>query len=102
MSSWKTLLIALLVILIISLLVSVVPSEPAPTAWPTPTPEIVLYSVRVTVTNLNVRSGPGTQFEITRQVHEGDILLVLDETNGWFQTELGDWVLSDYVEEVNE
>ncbi len=62
---------------------------PEPEATPTPsitaTPEII---GRVT-TNANIRSGPGTQHSVIGAARQGDELVLLAESNGWYRVRLG-------------
>ena len=54
-----------------------------PTPFPTPDPDSVIV---VQVARGNVRSGPGTQYDIRAVVESGDILQgPIQETSGWYQ-----------------
>ena len=98
----KALLILLMVLLVgCTITISVDPGVPTP-GFPTPTQEVAISIVRVTVATLNVRSGPATTYAITRKVHEGDTLLIVAEEGLWLQTAQGDWVISTFVENVDE
>jgi hypothetical protein len=64
---------------------------PTPTEEATPTPSIVATPEivgRVTA-NANIRSGPGTQFGVIGQARQGDELVLLAESNGWYRVRLG-------------
>lgn len=101
----KVLLILLALVLLVgcTITITVDPSVPTPEVpFPTPTQEVVMASVRVMVLTLNVREGPGTNYAITRKVHDGDILLIVDEQGDWLQTDRGDWVINTFVEYINE
>ncbi|GEK90876.1 N-acetylmuramoyl-L-alanine amidase [Alkalibacterium kapii] len=58
--------------------------------------------VTVTTSTLNVRYGPGLSHEILTQVHEKDVLQVLDEENEWYKVKLDSdqvgWVASWLVQ----
>ncbi|WP_164668511.1 N-acetylmuramoyl-L-alanine amidase [Virgibacillus doumboii] len=54
----------------------------------------------ITTDNLNVRTGPGTDFEQIDQVHTDEIYPILEEQNNWVKIQLEDgtgWVTTDYV-----
>lgn len=81
--------------------------QPEPTA--TATPEVVLpdgISATVAVLRLNVRSGPGTNFDVLGVVTNGQALSVLgsNEIGDWWQvcclpgTDTVGWVASQFVE----
>ena len=57
--------------------------------------------VEVTAKSLNMRAGPGTDYDKVGAVRAGDVLLVIREQPGWLQVELpnGDtgWVSTRYV-----
>ncbi len=48
-------------------------------------------------TNLNVRFGPGTKYDIIYQLQPGDQVKVFSEQDGWFQIAHREWVSSKYV-----
>jgi hypothetical protein len=60
--------------------------------------------VRITATSLNVRSGPGTDFEVLASVKKDEIVVLLRESPGWVQIQLESgtigWVSDKYVEKV--
>ncbi|MCX8125535.1 MAG: SH3 domain-containing protein [Dehalococcoidia bacterium] len=62
-------------------------------------------TLRVKVDKLNVRSGPGTGYEIVAQLGFGDLVEPV-ETAGWLPVELGDgtvgWVAERYLEKLSE
>ena len=85
-----------------------------PTAEPTPTPTPTLQKVKVLPTAtgwLNVRRGPGTEFEQIDRVDVDQILEKLDEQTSqteeiWVQVRISDdqtsgWVHGDYIIEVD-
>ncbi|WP_188453543.1 N-acetylmuramoyl-L-alanine amidase [Virgibacillus oceani] len=50
--------------------------------------------------NLNVRSGPGTNYEKTGQVHTDQKYPILQEQNGWVEIQLDNntgWITDDYI-----
>ena len=58
------------------------------------------HSAYITGGTINVRSGPGTEFERIALVSTGKQLDVLGEENGWFKVSFGSttgYVLGDYV-----
>jgi len=50
--------------------------------------------------NLNVRSGPGTDYDQVTQVHKGETYPILEEEGEWVKIELDDltgWIITDYI-----
>lgn len=58
------------------------------------------YIARCTADNLNCRKGPGTSYEIERQIHKGDVFTVVAEKDGWVQSASGYWCSKSYIELV--
>ena len=56
------------------------------------------YSANVTVNNLNVRSGAGASFGVTRQLSLNEEVRVQEEKDGWLQISDSEWVVGKYVE----
>jgi cell wall-associated NlpC family hydrolase len=52
--------------------------------------------LRVTATSLNVRSGPGTDYEKVASLPAGRVLQVVETLDGWYKVE-GGYVSADYV-----
>lgn len=46
---------------------------------------------------LNVRSGPSTEFKIIRRLRQGDRVMVLHETDGWLRIGYSEWVYSGFI-----
>jgi len=55
------------------------------------------FEASITIEGLNVRKGAGTSFGVTRKLHLGDKVKVLEEKNGWMRISDTEWVLGDYV-----
>jgi hypothetical protein len=57
--------------------------------------------IRVTAPVLNVRSGPGTEHSVIKEVHEGDILVVQSSSSDWYYVKLPDnsfgWVMARFT-----
>lgn len=50
--------------------------------------------------NLNVRSGPGTDFERVSQVNSGESYQIIDEENDWVKIQLDDlegWITKEFI-----
>ncbi len=62
---------------------NVIPARP--TASPTPEPE--LKGTVIVDSQLNVRSGPGSQFEKLGALNNGDVVKILGEEDGWYKIE---------------
>jgi len=56
------------------------------------------YSAKVTVANLNVRSGAGSSFAVMRKLALGEVVQVHEEKNGWLRISPSEWVMGTYVE----
>lgn len=55
--------------------------------------------------NLNVRSGPGTNYSIKGSLSSGKVVFLLSESNGWYKVKLSSgeigWVSSSYISKTN-
>ncbi|KKR15193.1 MAG: hypothetical protein UT42_C0007G0009 [Candidatus Falkowbacteria bacterium GW2011_GWA2_39_24] len=55
---------------------------------------------------LNVRQGPGTNYDLVGKVTPGDRLPFLEESNGWYQITLVDgqtgWIVATYAQKITE
>jgi hypothetical protein len=74
------------------------PEAPGKTTEPTPD-----KGVRVTGDSVNIRTGPGTSFDIVKALNKGTILTLMD-TDGWCPIIFGDevcWISAKYIEEVS-
>ena len=82
----------------------VAPSQIVPykaTATATTNPTFVPYIVRVATDVLNVRSGAGTNYKITTQIHANELYTIVDEKNGWGKLKSGaGWISLNYVKKV--
>ncbi|MCB9261959.1 MAG: SH3 domain-containing protein [Flavobacteriales bacterium] len=59
--------------------------------------EKVIKSGRINTTVLNVRQGPGTQFQIVGQVHQNDRVSIIAQEGDWYNIDTDKWVHSGYV-----
>lgn len=70
----------------------------APRYYPAP---VYSHMVKVWVSTLNLRSGPGTQFAVIGQTWRGQHLTVIGQAPGWYQVLLPGggtgWVMSQYT-----
>lgn len=78
----------------------------APTATPIPTPTKPPYSEtslskKVYASGeLNVRSGPGTDYSIVKTIDKGSAIDVIGETDtGWYHTYNGNWVVKSLCQD---
>ena len=55
------------------------------------------YAALVSINELNVRSGIGTGFAVTRKVNANDPITVYEEKNGWVRISENEWVSGKYV-----
>ena len=64
---------------------------------PTPDP----YKVKVTCDVLNIRSGPGTSYDIVGSVNKGDVYTIVETQDNWGKLKSGaGWICLDYTEKV--
>lgn len=56
------------------------------------------YTATVTIQNLNVRSGIGTGFGVTRKLNLDDEVTVLEEKDGWVQISDSEWISESFIE----
>lgn len=87
-------------------------ATPSPTLKPKPSPTAITGSY-VTIVDtdktgfVNVRSGPGTNFEKLGKVYPGDKFKLLDTKNNWYQLRLdldatnSGWISGKYAEKSN-
>ena len=60
-----------------------------------------LYLAVYATTTVNVRSGPGTEYDIVKSVYAGDQIDVIAVTsNGWYKTYNGNYVKKEYTTET--
>ena len=60
---------------------------------------VVNYTVKITTDVLNVRQGPGTGYQITTKVREGEIYTIVEENNGWGKLKSGaGWISLKYTD----
>lgn len=56
----------------------------------------------VTVSALNIRSGPGLEHSVKGSLYKGDVVAVLEKSNGWLKIQLSNktigWVSDKYIE----
>jgi len=65
-------------------------------------PVLPSRGVRVTGDSVNIRTGPGTGFDVVKAVNKGTLLTPVD-TNGWRPVLIGNdvcWISANYSEEV--
>ncbi|HLS53866.1 MAG TPA: SH3 domain-containing protein, partial [Tissierellaceae bacterium] len=63
-----------------------------------------LRAIEVTTDTLNVREKATTSSPVLKQVKKGDVFIVLDEANGWYQVNVGDtkgWISGSYTRPTN-
>ncbi|MCP4423168.1 MAG: SH3 domain-containing protein [Chloroflexi bacterium] len=83
-------------------------TTPEPTFTATPTP-----AVKVALSSINVRSGPGTRYDVIGVLSSGEIVIVIgsnDDNNLWYKIRSEErlfkqssegWVADDVVEQIN-
>ena len=59
------------------------------------------YMVRITVSELNVRSGPGTNYRATETVHRNEVYTIVAESDGWGKLLSGaGWIFLKYTKRI--
>lgn len=53
--------------------------------------------VRVNISALNIRSGPGTKHKIVGVAKQGQAYTIVDEKNGWGEIDTGGWIKLSYT-----
>lgn len=76
---------------------------PTPSVTVSPTPEVKKEAVILDTPTgwLNVRTGPGVNYEKVKKITPGDRYLILKDSNGWYQIKISDqetgWVFGEFV-----
>lgn len=78
------------------------PTTPTPTLPPTPTtppqPEASGFLVTITASELNVRSGPGTNYGKTTSVSKGEVFTITETSGDWGKLKSGaGWIHLGYT-----
>jgi hypothetical protein len=61
------------------------------------------YIARIVVDELNVRSGPGTQYGIVQTVHKGSAYTIVEQSGNWGKLKSGvGWICLDYTVKVRD
>ncbi len=63
------------------------------------------YTVKVTASALNVRSGPGTNYSVQQTISKGGAYTIVDEKNGFgllksYQSQRNGWVSLNYIQRI--
>lgn len=60
------------------------------------------FKVRITADSLNIRSGPGTEYEITGSIDKGGSYTIVEVKENWgrLKSDAG-WICLDYTERIN-
>jgi uncharacterized protein YgiM (DUF1202 family) len=59
-----------------------------------------VYQVMYGSGKLNVRTGPGKQYDLVYQLSEGERVNVIKSENGWAQLGDGNWCYGEYLEKL--
>ena len=62
----------------------------------------VSYSATVTASSLNVRSGPGTSYPVSKSLPRGTKVDVVSETGSWCKLSTGGWVSKTYLSKISD
>lgn len=54
----------------------------------------------VMLSEMNVRSGAGTNFSITRKLKRGDQVTIFEQKNGWYRIASNEWVSVQYIQKL--
>lgn len=59
------------------------------------------YKVRVTASELNIRKGPGTSYDVVGSIKDKGVYTIVEENNGWGKLKSGTgWISLKYTEKV--
>lgn len=63
------------------------------------------YTTKITVSSLNVRTGPGTNHPVTTVVSKNEVFTIVDEENGWgllksYQSNRNGWIYLKYTQKI--
>ena len=73
-------------------------STPTPTPEPTPT---TAYKVKVNTLDLNVRKGPGVNYDIVTVIHRNEVYTIVDTKDGWGKLKSGaGWINLYYTKKA--
>ncbi len=77
---------------------------PTENVTPTPIPntgDIVTSTYKVTVdTQVNLRTGPGTNYQVAGATKKGEILTIIGVTDGWYLLDNGNWIFGQLIGEI--
>ena len=77
-------------------------AQPSESLIPAPAPAKIPYIARITVDNLNIRSGPGTSYSIVGTIRDRGLYTIVDEENGWGKLKSGvGWISLKYTTPKN-
>ena len=74
--------------------------QPQPTPEPTPTPSTEKTMYVIVNSRLNVRLGPGTNYEIIGSLPRETKVTVYEEQSNWARIGINRWVCSDYLSDT--
>lgn len=72
-------------------------TEPKPEPAPEPAPQGKAYTVTGVTSFLNVRSGPGKQYQSIWKLYNGDVVTIYEIKDGWGRIDNYGWVCMDYL-----
>ena len=77
------------------------PVEPSNNTDHDTLPAFTPYLVKVTVPDLNIRSGPGTKYKVTGHITDKGVYTIVDKSAGWGKLKSGKgWIYLRYTKEV--
>ena len=77
------------------------PAKPTAKPFDTTAANTCPYLVRVTASDLNVRSGPGTGYKINMCIRDRGVYTIVEEKNGWGRLKSGaGWISLAYTRKV--
>lgn len=76
--------------------------QPTPQPAPAPTPSGDSYLVRITTGALNIRTGPGTNYDITGCIRDRGVYTIVETQGNWGRLKSGaGWICLDYTSRLD-
>jgi uncharacterized protein YraI len=60
----------------------------------------VIWRATSLAEDLNVRTGPGTEYPVSYQLYAGEPVMVVEESGNWCRVDNGWWVFANFLARV--
>lgn len=76
--------------------------QPEPAPAPTPAPSGDAYLVKITTDALRIRTGPGTNYEVTGMIRDRGVYTIVETQGNWGRLKSGaGWICLDYTQRID-